>query len=154
MRQFKHKKKLMNCLYPLKYKNELRVTQRVFPTQQEIIYPINGSLLRIKYFLPNKECGRSLFQQRMEKAIDEEMEALERNHIQEMVELPRGKKTISCNWVSTPKYQANGTLERYKVKLVARGFTQSYGIDYFKTFALVAKLNTIRILISLAAHLN
>jgi len=86
--------------------------------------------------------------------MDEEIEALERNHTWEMVELPRGQKAVSCKWVYTPKYRADGTLERYKARLVARGFTQSYGIDYFETFAPVAKFNTIKILISLAAHLN
>ena len=46
------------------------------------------------------------------------------------------------------KYQADGQVERYKARLVARGFTQTYGLDYKETFGTVAKLNTIRVLVS------
>ena len=67
-----------------------------------------------------------------------------------ITELPPGKKVVNCKWVFTVKHKANGSIERLKARLAARGFTQSYGVDYQETFALVAKLNTIRILLPLA----
>ena len=75
-----------------------------------------------------------------------------KNQTWEVVPLPFGKKAVGCKWVHTKKHHADGTLERYKSRLVAHGFTQSYGVDYFETFAPVAKMETVRILIALAAQ--
>lgn len=61
---------------------------------------------------------------------------------------------MGCKWVFSPKFNADGTLNMYKARLVAKGFSQTYGIDYNETFAPVAKLNTIRVLLSIAANLD
>ena len=86
------------------------------------------------------------------RAMNEQMGALERNETWEIAERPKDKKAVSCRWIFTAKYQSNGTLDLYKVWLVAKGYTQTYEIDYEETFALLTKMNTIRIILFLATH--
>ncbi|RVW36700.1 Retrovirus-related Pol polyprotein from transposon RE2 [Vitis vinifera] len=61
---------------------------------------------------------------------------------------------LGCKWVFTIKSKADRSVKIYKDRLVAKGFTQTYGIDYQETFALVAKINSIRVLLSLAVNSN
>ena len=87
-------------------------------------------------------------------AVREEVQALEKNGTWEITELPKGKKPVRCKWIFTVKHKADGGIERFKARLMVKGFTQSYGVDYQKTFAPIAKLNTIRVLISLEVNLD
>jgi len=86
--------------------------------------------------------------------MHEEMEALHKNKTWDLVKLPNGKKVVGCKWVFTIKHKVDGSVERYKVRLVIKGFTQTYGIDYEEIFAPVAKMNSIRVLLSIVANLN
>ncbi|RDX90369.1 hypothetical protein CR513_27776, partial [Mucuna pruriens] len=79
------------------------------------------------------------------QAMKEEMEALEKNSTWEIVNRHKDKRAIGYKWIYTMKCKSDGTLERYKARL-------TYGIDYEETFALVAKMNMVRVIISLAAH--
>jgi Reverse transcriptase (RNA-dependent DNA polymerase) len=85
-------------------------------------------------------------------AVKEELKALEKNKIWVIVPLPKEKRPIGCKWVYKIKYHSDGTIKCYKVRLVAKGYTQIYRIDYEKTFAPVAKMNTVKILLSIAVN--
>lgn len=74
------------------------------------------------------------------------------NNTWEKCTLSTGKKPVGCRWVYTVKYRPDGSIERYKARLVAKRYTQTYGIDYSKTFSPVAKIDTIRVLFSVAAN--
>ena len=85
------------------------------------------------------------------KAMDEEMGAHAANSTWELTDLPPGRRAISCKWVYKVKVARDGTVERYKARLVCRGFEQRKGVDYEETFAPVARGESIRLLIATAA---
>ena len=86
------------------------------------------------------------------EAMQIELKALARNHTWEKCLLPEGKRAVGCRWVFTIKRRPDGSIERYKARLVAKGYTQTYGVDYSETFSPVAKMDTVRVLLSVAAN--
>ncbi|KAA0062584.1 putative mitochondrial protein [Cucumis melo var. makuwa] len=65
----------------------------------------------------------------------EEMNALEKNKTRELCDFPKEHKTVGCKWLLTLEYKVDGTLDRHKARLVAKRFTQTFGVDYTGTFS-------------------
>lgn len=84
-------------------------------------------------------------------AMQQELAALKANGTWSLQALPLGKKPVGCKWVYKIKYNSDGTVERYKARLVAKGYNQIEGLDYGETFAPVAKLVTVRLLLAVAS---
>ena len=87
-----------------------------------------------------------------EQAARVEYDSIIKNKTWALVDLPPERKAIGCKWVFKIKYNAAGDVDRYKARLVAKGFSQTQGVDFNETFAPVAKFNSIRILLALAAQ--
>ena len=81
----------------------------------------------------------------------EEYSSITKNDVWEVVPRPTRKSAVTSRWLYKIKHVVDGSIEKYKARFVARGFTQKEGIDYDETFALVARYTTIKTIISLAA---
>eukprot|EP00253_Pinus_taeda_P029821 PITA_29821 len=82
--------------------------------------------------------------------MDEEINAIERNKTWDLVELPKGKEVIGVKWVYKTKSNVKGKIERHKARLVFKGYKQQYGRDYEEAFAPVARMETMRAVLSIA----
>jgi hypothetical protein len=125
-----------------------------FVSYQHLSSPYRSFISKLSSVSVPRNLQEALSDPKWRTAMHEEMEALHKNKTWDLVKLPNGKKVVGCKWVFTIKHKADGYVERYKARLVAKGFTQTSGIDYEETFAPVSKMNSIRVLLSIAVNLD
>ncbi len=97
-----------------------------------------------------EEALKGEYAKKWEITMQEDYDSLVVNNTWTLVPLPKGRKPISCKWVFKIKHGVDGEVERYKDRLVARGFTQTFGVNYNETFAPIAKFVSICCILALA----
>ncbi|GJY81814.1 zinc finger, CCHC-type containing protein [Tanacetum coccineum] len=85
------------------------------------------------------------------EAINDEMDSIMGNNTWVLTDLPPGCRPLGCKWIFKRKLKVDGTVEKFKARLVIQGFKQKSGIDYFDTYAHVIRISTIRLLIAMAS---
>ena len=85
-------------------------------------------------------------------AMDREIATLEGANTWTTVPQPQGKNIVGSKWVFRIKRKSDGSIDKYKARLVARGFSQIYGVDYFDTYSPVAKMSSFRLILAMAAR--
>ena len=102
----------------------------------------------------NEAINDAIHGRRWREAIEEELQNLENHQTWEYDELPPGQKAIRSKWVFKVKYHPNGSVARFKARLVAQGFFQVQGIDFSETFAPTVRRESLRIYLALCLILN
>ena len=86
------------------------------------------------------------------EAMDEEIECIEKNQTSELVDVPKDKDVINFKWIYKTKQDFDGNVQKHKARMVARGFTQQPDIILNETFAPVARMDTVRTVLAIAAQ--
>ena len=115
---------------------------------------VNSTQTEDRYQAPRtySEASESLDRDKWIEAMKKEMTSLEANDVYDLVELPKHRKVIGSKWVYKRKLKADGSVERYKSRLVAQGFSQKAGQDYDETFSPVIRFECIRSIVALAVQ--
>ena len=88
------------------------------------------------------------------EAINDEVESILQNHTWELMDIPPGSKPLGYKWIFKKKIKADGSIDKYKARLVIKGYKQKEGLDCFDTYSPVTRISSIRMLITIAAIHN
>ena len=83
-----------------------------------------------------------------------EIDSMASNRVWDLVKFPYGVKAIRCKWVFKTKKYSQGNIQRHKVRLVAKRFTQREGIDYMQTFSPISRKDSLHVIMALVARFD
>ena len=89
---------------------------------------------------------------RWREAISAEFKSLDEARTWDIVLRPKNTNIVSCKWVFKIKRNAAGQIDKYKARLIAQGFSQVHGVNYYETYALVVRLTSLRLILAVAAQ--
>ena len=101
-----------------------------------------------------KEALSNLEKDECIKAMERDVESLNKNEIWDLVEPPEGRKPVGCKWVFKKKHYADGNTEQFKARLVAQGYNRTFGIDCDETFSPAVRFESMRTIIAFRAEHN
>ena len=140
---------------------QLPLPELVIPTEADLTEEVSGMAMAAQIADVEGLDPRSLEEAkrrpewpRWKEAMEEERRALEAHGTWQLEKPPAGANIVSCRWVFHAKKDAAGNVYRYRARLVARGFSQIPGVDFFDTYAPVAKMASIRVILALAARFD
>jgi hypothetical protein len=99
-----------------------------------------------------EEAMRSHHSSKWREAMEDEMRSISANQVWKLEEIPKGAKTVGCKWVYKIKCDSKKNIDRFKARLMAKGFTQREEIDYNETFSPVLSKDSFRIIMTLVAY--
>ena len=88
------------------------------------------------------------------EAVNSEIESILQNHTWELVDLPPGCKPLGYKWIFKKKLKASGSIDKYKARLVVKGYKKREGVDYFDIYSPVTRKTSIRMFMAIAALHN
>lgn len=113
--------------------------------EEETTYMVTGDINDPLYF------EDAVKEEKWKEAMDKEINSIEKNNTWSLTHLPKGAKRVGVKWIYKTKRDEHGDVIKHKARLVAKGYAQREGVDYTEVYAPVARLDTVRVIIALAA---